>query len=298
MASSLAPLADRGLPAPRKAAFANRVRRFANRVSSLPGFPLLWICSAAACVLTIVTGAFNTGQIPLGQRSLFWMLVLGWNFVKWQTWFAFTVRKPGDWTRASLIGGILLNLTLPLETLLFIRIIGLEATTDALGSWLYALIISCALFAVIWAVKRRIGLGAYGAAAAGQAVVSPDGLLARAAVVPDTLIAIEAEDHYCRVRRRDGSSALVHYRFADALQEVATLDGAQVHRGAWVAASACCGAVRDGRRWRLRLSDGRLVPVSASHLASVRNRGWLRRQSSTASAPLPQSAVALGASRP
>ncbi|HEX5184507.1 MAG TPA: LytTR family DNA-binding domain-containing protein [Allosphingosinicella sp.] len=297
MASKLAFPADRARPAAGKATFANRVRRFANAVSRLPGFPLLWISSAAAAVLAIVTGAFNTGQIPLGQRSLFWMLVLGWNLVKWQTWFAFTVRKPSDWTRASL-AGFLLNLTLPLETLAAIRIVGLDATTGALGTWLYALVISIVLFAVIWAAKSRMGFVRQVPIPAGIATVAQDGLLARAGVAQDALVAIQAEDHYCRVHRRDGSSALIHYRFADALMEVAKLGGQQVHRGAWVAASACCGAVRDGRRWRLRLSDGRLVAVSASYLAAVRSRGWLRRNSSTISASVPQSAVALGGARP
>lgn len=302
MASGLAFLADRVRPPAGKAAFANRVRHFANpaaRLTRLPGFPLLWISTAAACVLTILTGAFNTGEMPVGQRSLFWMLVLGWNLVKWQTWFAFTVRKPADWTRASLLGGILLNLTLPLETILWIRAVGLEASTEPLRTWLYALIISLALFAVIWTAKNRMGLGRRGSEPADEvAVPSNHGLLARAGVAPESLVAIEAEDHYCRVRRHDGSSALVHYRFTDALGEVAGLDGAQVHRGIWVAAAALRGAVRERRRWRLLLADGRLVPVSASRVAEARSRGWLKRNSSTASAPAPQSAVALGLSRP
>jgi DNA-binding LytR/AlgR family response regulator len=109
-------------------------------------------------------------------------------------------------------------------------------------------------------------------------------LLARARVAPEALVAIQAEDHYCRVRRRDGSSALVHYRFADAMTEVAALDGAQVHRGTWVAAAALRGAVRERRRWRLLLADGSSVPVSTSRVAETRSRGWLKRISSTASA--------------
>jgi hypothetical protein len=295
MASGLAFPAEPCRAIAGKAAFANRACRFANRVSLLPGFPLLWISVTAAWVLTTVTGAFNTGLIPLAPRSLFWGLVLGWTLVKWQTWFAFTVRRPADWTRASLIGGLLLNLTLPLETLLFIRIIGLNATTGALGTWLYALIISIALFAVIWATTNRMGFVRHGTE---SACAAPDGLLVRAGVTAEALVSIQAEDHYCRVRRRDGSSALVHYRFANALREVAALDGAQVHRGIWVAESAFCGAVRDGRRWRLLLADGSSVPVSASRVTEARSRGWLKRTSSTNPAPAPQSAVALPASRP
>nr|WP_240953850.1 LytTR family DNA-binding domain-containing protein [Sphingomonas sp. G-3-2-10] len=108
-------------------------------------------------------------------------------------------------------------------------------------------------------------------------IAAPDnGLLARARVTAETLASIEAEDHYCRVRRTDGSNALIHYRFGDALAEVGELDGAQVHRGAWVAASAVTGAERDGRRWLLVLSDGTKVAVSATYLGDARARGWLR----------------------
>jgi hypothetical protein len=298
MASRLAFLADRARPTGGKVAFANRVLGFANPVLRLPGFPMLWISTAAAWVLTTVTGAFNTGQIPLGPRSIFWMLMLGWNLVKWQTWVAFTVRKPADWTRAAFAGAVLLNLTLPLETVIGMRAVGIHASTDAVGSWLYALIISLALFAVIWTAKNRMGLRRRGAALSGAAALPPDGLLARAGVAPEALALIRAEDHYCRVHRGDGSSALVHYRFTDALAEVAGLDGAQVHRGTWVAAAAFRGAVRERRRWRLLLADGSSVPVSPSRVSEVRSRGWLKRIPSTAFAPPPQSAVALGAPRP
>ena len=297
MASTL-PI-DRARPAEGKTAFVNRARRFAKTVAGvtrLPGFPLLWISSAAAAVLAIVTGAFNTDSLPLGTRSLFWTLLLGWTLAKWQTWFAFTVRKPEDWTRASLIGALPLNLLIPVETWACIRAVGIQGSTDPVRNWLYALIISTVLFAVIWTATRRVA--ATGREARAPAGPPVDGLLARAGIAPDGLLAIQAEDHYCRVTRRDGSSTLVHYRFADALAELAALDGAQVHRGIWVAAGAVHGAVRERRRWRLLLSDGRPVPVSASHLDAVRRRGWLRRPSSTASALAPQSAVALASVRP
>ena len=123
----------------------------------------------------------------------------------------------------------------------------------------------------------RLALRATGQFKRTAPVAAPaDGLLARARVNAETLAAIEAEDHYCRVRRTDGSDALIHYRFGDALAEVAQIDGQQVHRGAWIAQDAVIGAIRDGRRWRLLLSDGTKVAVSATYLPRVRARGWLR----------------------
>jgi hypothetical protein len=219
----------------------------------------------------IVTGGFDTGELPLGQRTAFWLLLMGWNALKWQVLFALFVRKPDDWPRVSLIGTVPLNLPLPLEIAGFGWIVGVEMVAMPAQVWMRALAISLGIFlvcaAVAWVLLRRA-----------PKPVEPlaDGLLARARVSPEALAAIEAEDHYCRVHRREGQSALVHYRFGDALREVAALDGAQVHRGAWVAADAVTGARREGRRWRLTLADGHAVPVSATHAAEARRRGWLR----------------------
>lgn len=256
--------------------FAKRALGFVKRALTrrpLPGFPLLWIACAAAAGLMIVTGGFNTGALPLGQRSAFWLLLMAWNALKWQILFAWLVRRQRDWPRAALIGTVPLNLPLPIEIALAGRAVGVEMQLGAIDVWGRSVAISLGIFAVCsvvaWTVLRRMRP---------RAVVAPeDGLLARARVDPAALLAIEAEDHYCRVHRRGGLSALIHYRFGDALGEVAGLDGAQVHRGAWVAAGAVGGARRDGRRWRLLLADGTEIPVSAIHAAEARARGWLRR---------------------
>jgi DNA-binding LytR/AlgR family response regulator len=108
-------------------------------------------------------------------------------------------------------------------------------------------------------------------------VIAPDGLLARAGIAdPATLQAIEAEDHYCRLHLAGGRSLLILHRFGDALKEVADLDGAQVHRGAWVSAKDVAGAERYGRRWLLLLAGGARIPVSARFTKIARARGWLR----------------------
>jgi len=141
-----------------------------------------------------------------------------------------------------------------------------------LGTWGRALAIGVLLFVTVLLILR-----ATGHFKRGRPVAAPDqGLLARARVSAETLAAIEAEDHYCRVRRTDGSDALIHYRFGDALAEVAEIEGEQVHRGAWIAQGAVIGAIREGRRWRLLLGDGTRVAVSATYLPQVRARGWLR----------------------
>lgn len=257
-------------PTPGKPGFVKRVLGFVNRA---PGFPILWIASAAAAGLMIVTGGFGTAAMPIGQRSLFWLALMGWTALKWQVWFAATVRKPADWTRASLLGAFVLSLPLPFEIQLAARAAGIDAPMPgALPVWGRALAIAALVYVTGILVVRAIGLRPPSRPAAPPA----DGILDRAWVAPDALAAIEAEDHYCRVRRRDGSDALIHYRFGDALDEVRGIDGTQVHRGAWVASAAVAGAVREGRRWRLILAGGARVPVSATYLPKIRALGWLK----------------------
>ncbi len=256
-----------------KSRFANRVRGFAKRAwrDFPPGFPILWIACFGAAALMVVTGGFGTGNLSLGPRIGFWLLLMGWSALKWQLWFAWLVRKPADWPRVSLIGAPLLNLPLPLEIALCASAVGAPFVLNPFETWVSALAISALIIVVAslvaWVVLSR---------KAEPAAVPADGLLGRARVAPEALAAVEAEDHYCRVRRRDGQSALIHYRFGDALAELEGVDGAQVHRGAWVAADAVEGAERDGRRWRLRLAGGTAISVSATYAAEARRRQWLR----------------------
>ena len=261
--------------APGNTGFVKRARNFANRVAALPGFPILPIAGFAAAMLMIIVGAFGTGQMPLAIRAGFWGVLLGWNILKWQIWFALLVRRPTDWPRASAIGAVVLNLPLPFEIALSLRLFGIVSAPRAAQTWAEALAISMVVFLVliIAGIRRR----AEPVPAAAPPVIAPDGLLARAGITDTTTLqAIEAEDHYCRLHLAGGRSLLVLHRFGDALKEVANLDGAQVHRGAWVSARNVTGAERDGRRWLLVLADGARIPVSARFTKIARARGWLR----------------------
>ena len=85
------------------------------------------------------------------------------------------------------------------------------------------------------------------------------------------LFALKAEGHYLQVYT-DAGSDLILYRLSDALLEVGTEDGAQVHRSWWVAARALSG---QRHRDRLTLVNGIEVPVSRSFCVGARRRGWL-----------------------
>lgn len=109
-----------------------------------------------------------------------------------------------------------------------------------------------------------------------QSISQPE-FLARATVqrVEDVL-ALQAEEHYVRIFTQDGAE-LIHHRFGDAVEAMPAELGMQVHRSWWVAETAIRSANRDARRWKLQLVSDVTVPVSDSFLASVRERGWLKR---------------------
>jgi len=90
------------------------------------------------------------------------------------------------------------------------------------------------------------------------------------------LLALAAEDHYLRVHT-DRGQALILRRFGDALVDLAGLDGAQVHRGWWVARAAVAGSEREGERWVLILTNGLRVPVSRTYVLAARDAGLLDR---------------------
>jgi len=91
------------------------------------------------------------------------------------------------------------------------------------------------------------------------------------------LLALEMEDHYVRVHTMAGSD-LVLMRLRDAIAALSGIDGLQVHRSHWVAATAVAAVERkpDGKLV-LRLTNGLCVPVSRSHAAAVRAAGWVER---------------------
>ncbi|HVR89609.1 MAG TPA: LytTR family DNA-binding domain-containing protein [Novosphingobium sp.] len=255
-----------------KPIFAKRVADFANRAMALPGFPAIPVCSLGAIVLTTVVGAFGTGAMPIGVRVLFWTALIGTNAVIWQAWFALTVRRPRDWTRSALLGAVLINAPLPLEISLILKLFGIEQDPDLTSGWTRALAISAVIIVLALTLRARQST------ARPASAIKPGGLLAKAgAASPDQLLAIRAEDHYCRAFLADGRSVLIHHRFSDAVNEMATTDGAQVHRSAWIANIGVARAERNGRSWRLLLPDGTAIPVSAKCAPLARERGWLSR---------------------
>jgi hypothetical protein len=247
------------------------------------------VITMVVILVAVLAGPFQTGELPLGSRLLFWTLLIGLNMIKWQVWVARIGARAGDgWQASALVvlsGAILLNLTLPFEINLAYRLVGQTTRIPWAPLFTMSLMISLGVGAAI-AVAHRPAATPEAAAPPAHSDTPPaaapaSGLALRANIASlGDIGAIVAEDHYLRLWLADGRSPLVLYRFGDAVRELAGVDGLQVHRGSWVAASAVVGGVRDGRRWRLLLAGGASVPVSESFLPEVRARGWLKPRNS------------------
>ncbi|MBW8783895.1 MAG: LytTR family transcriptional regulator [Novosphingobium sp.] len=222
---------------------------------------------AAVGALMALAGAFGTGAMPPLQRSAFWLLLMGWNTFKWQMWFAWLVTRQEDWPRTALIGAVLLNLPLPLEIAAALRLVGIEAALEPRTIWAEALLIATGTAATIAVWRRRPHRPAP------AALEVP--LLARWGIAPGQVLAVRAEDHYCRIHLAGGIQRLLLVRFSDVLEALSGEDGERTHRGAWIAARAVHRAERAGRRWRLLLPCGTALPVSPSYRAAAAARGWL-----------------------
>jgi hypothetical protein len=89
-----------------------------------------------------------------------------------------------------------------------------------------------------------------------------------------TIYAVQSEDHYLRVHT-SGGEELILMRIADAIRELATLDGLQTHRSWWVARDGLADTARANGKLVLKLKSGAEAPVSRTYLKAVKDKGWI-----------------------
>jgi hypothetical protein len=271
----MAASANTAAPAPGNPDFAEHARADAKRVSR-DGLGLALAIYAALIVVASLSGAFGTHQIEPGPRFAFWTAVILWNAMKWHLWLMLAHRRFG-WPVAIATGAVILNLGVPFETRLALGFAPALPMSQFLRIYLSAVAISAISGVACIAIVRYFGFrrGLEAAKASPPSAESEPHTIF--GVARDALWAIQAEDHYVRLLLADGRAPLVGGRFGDALAEVASIAGCRIHRGCWVADSAVAGVERAGRGWRVALPDGRRLTVSASHVGSVRERGWMGR---------------------
>lgn len=89
-----------------------------------------------------------------------------------------------------------------------------------------------------------------------------------------TVLAVESQGHALLVHT-DAGTPLIWLGLAEAIEELAPLDGFQVHRSWWVARDAILRTDRAGRGAVLTLANGAKVPVSRARLPLLKEGGFL-----------------------
>ncbi|MEQ1405212.1 LytTR family DNA-binding domain-containing protein [Neorhizobium sp. Rsf11] len=85
------------------------------------------------------------------------------------------------------------------------------------------------------------------------------------------LVRLSVEDHYTEVVTTRGRE-LILLRFADALRELGTTPGLQVHRSHWVADQHVEKLRRDGGKLFVVMKDGVEVPISRPNMDAAKAR--------------------------
>ena len=83
------------------------------------------------------------------------------------------------------------------------------------------------------------------------------------------ILSLSAQDHYVEVVT-DAGAELCLIRLADAIAEAEPETGLKIHRSHWVARSAIDALESSGGSTRVKLKDGRTLPVSLSRLSELR----------------------------
>jgi hypothetical protein len=136
------------------------------------------------------------------------------------------------------------------------------------ADWYVQTLLSCLFVAAGWLMLDYARSARHRPARVGE--ITP-------AALTGAVLCLQMEDHYVRVHRPSGST-LELMPLQDAIARYGN-GGLQVHRSWWVAADAVVDASRDGRNWRLRLSNGLAVPVARNRVAAIRALGWIAAES-------------------
>jgi hypothetical protein len=248
-----------------------------RQMQAVLGSPRLWVALAAAAVVFGLAGPFGTYEaLPLPARLGYWALVAVTTYLTGfltvsilEALFHTDDKRPSTASFAlyGAIGGI------PVAVLVWL-----------INLWVFGSpVISYGLLLAYTAPLAAVASGcvAYFSAslhkpAAIEAAATPvrPPLLDR--LPPERrgeIYYLTMQDHYVEVVTSNGAS-LVLLRLADAIREVAPVEGFQIHRSHWVARNAVRQTLRHGDRMMLRMADGAALPVSRARLRALKDAGF------------------------
>ena len=83
------------------------------------------------------------------------------------------------------------------------------------------------------------------------------------------LLHLSSQDHYVEAVT-DLGSELILMRFSDALRELDSAKGMQIHRAHWIAFNAIKRPIKQDGKLLIEMADGKRFPVSRTYLKAVK----------------------------
>lgn len=233
------------------------------------------VIALIAGVFLALTGAFETGGVPLPTRLVYWAILMATGSAVGVAISA-VIDRTGWLEERPWVQGAVIALALTPVLTVFVWLV-----TDLLlngglrpGRMIHyalpVLIVTTALTALNYVVQRQPQETHAQPAGSG-----PPRFLDR---LPPKLrgaelYAVEAEDHYLRLHTSKGQD-LILMRLSDAVAELEGIEGARTHRSWWVAKGAVEAARRGDGRASLTLKGGAVAPVSRAYAGALRAAGW------------------------
>ena len=240
-----------------------------------------------ACFLAGYTGPFGTYNLGLGNRMMFWTLVIVISVLMagWITRLAQRLIDPGrPWLRDLAVVGLMTTFFSPVLIGLSVEFATSKITSlaDLVRFPQYVAIISLCVTTSRRIITRR------------RQEASPDPEAGEAAVdsttpepvphprlmrrLPDSfagpVLRLTVEDHFVDVISPEDRHRL-RMRFADAIDEMDPVEGFYTHRSHWVARDAVERVEREGSRLFVVLTNGDRVPVSRTYRPRVEEAGLI-----------------------
>jgi len=221
-------------------------------------------------------GPFGSSEIPVPSRFLYWQFAMVGGGVIAALIEPFVAARLSGRPRLFALAQ-LAAMTPPISAwvaLLPVVMFGSRLSFDHIVRVMPdVLTINVAVVVLAWLTRKA--LNRRDPAPAAPDGIAPPALRARLPprLARARLVAVEAEDHYLRIRT-DAGSALVLMRLGDALEALSGLDGFRTHRSWWVARTAVEAVRWKGGRGALTLSDGSSAPVSRTYAAALKGTDW------------------------
>jgi hypothetical protein len=258
----------------------------------LPGWAIGIARFSAIClglgVMFAWFGVYSTAEIPMPERIVYWtiLMTVGYGSAIIVNPLIFDRWMPESHP-ALQIAVVACLISIPVTIgLILIEYVSSGQIQDPSWWWTrfgYVIVISALLTAGGWAIgllgKKAAPVPAGAPLPGSAATVPAPAPLVFADRLPAKfrsaeIHAVSAEDHYLRVHTSVGETMIL-MRLADAIRELAALEGLQTHRSWWVARQGLADVTKGDGRVTLKLKSGVEAPVSRANLKVVKDAGWL-----------------------